>query len=153
MPKFDSIGEPESLKTRWERWLQDFELFCAASGVTDGTQKRALLLHCAGEGIRDIYHVKTEDERGKDDNYKKLTECLNEHFKLKKNTPLARQNFMKCDPNVNETVDSYITRLKAIAKDCEFGDAEVSLGHVRDKLLFHIHHKGLKSKLYQEDAL
>ena len=151
VPKFDVIGEPETLKGRWERWLQDFELFCAASGVSNDAQKRALLLHCSGEGIRDIYHTKTETERGKDDNYAKLKDCLNDQFKLRKCTPLARQNFLKCEPSSGETVDQYVTRLKTLAKDCEFGDTADN--HVRDRLLLYVTNKPLCSKLYAIDDL
>ena len=151
--EFNCIGEPETLKSRWDRWSQDFDLYVRASGVTDGTQKRALLLHLAGTGIRDVYHTKTDEERGGDADFKKLSECLENHFKLKKNVPLARQKFNTLDPKPGETVDSFITRLKTLAKDCEFGDATAAGEHVRDRLMLFISNRTLKSKLYQETAL
>jgi len=37
------------------KWLMDFEMFIAASGITNNARKRALLLYQAGSRIRDIF--------------------------------------------------------------------------------------------------
>ena len=34
-----------SLATRWNTWIDDFEMFLTASGITDKKQMRALLLY------------------------------------------------------------------------------------------------------------
>jgi len=44
MPSFDpdtAVGA--SLATRWKTWLNDFDTFLVASGITDKKQQRALL--------------------------------------------------------------------------------------------------------------
>jgi hypothetical protein len=38
-----------SLGTRWNLWLEDFEMFLLASGITDTTRQHALLLYQAGQ--------------------------------------------------------------------------------------------------------
>ena len=43
-----------SLATHWKDWLDDFEMFLLASGITDDTRKRALLLYQAGPRVREI---------------------------------------------------------------------------------------------------
>ena len=50
----DTIGNPASLKQRWTIWKAEFELFCSAAEVLT-TKKRALLLHLAGPGVREIF--------------------------------------------------------------------------------------------------
>ena len=50
-------------------------------------QKRALLLHLAGSGIRDIFLTYDEETRGNATDYDKILLCLNNHFKLKRNVP------------------------------------------------------------------
>ena len=50
-------GERSCLGQRWERWIGRFELFVVVSGVTDTPQKRALLLHCAGPDVQEIFET------------------------------------------------------------------------------------------------
>ncbi|XP_070578752.1 uncharacterized protein [Ptychodera flava] len=149
---FDCEGEPETLQQRWERWLQEFELFVAASGVSNNAQKRALLLHMAGSGIRDIIRTKSADETGDVTNCAKLIECLNKHFQLQKNVPMARQKFYSVTPMSGETVDNYVIRLKTLLKDCDFPETEKD-NQIRDRVLLYISDKVLKSKLYRENDL
>ena len=40
--------------------LRPFERYVGASGVTDDSQKRRLLLHCAGEGVQSIFYTLTD---------------------------------------------------------------------------------------------
>ena len=47
---------------KWRRWKRAFELFVVGKGVTDNTQKRALLLHCAGIDVQDIFDTSDTGE-------------------------------------------------------------------------------------------
>ena len=56
MPPFDpdtDIGA--SVVPKWNVWLEDFEMFLVANGITNATQKRALLLYQAGHRVREIF--------------------------------------------------------------------------------------------------
>ena len=57
LPAFDALGEPVTLAQRWTTWKAKFELYVTASGISDATQKRALLLHLAGPKVRDIFNT------------------------------------------------------------------------------------------------
>ena len=59
---FDAIGEPATLAQRWLTWKDEFELYVTASGISDSTQKRALLLHLAGPKVRDIFNNSISEE-------------------------------------------------------------------------------------------
>ena len=98
---FDCIGEPATLAQRWDKWKAEFELYVAASGVEDKLQKRALLLHLAGPGIREIFKTYPDEVKGDAKEFDKAITCLSNHFEVKKNVPFARQ------------------KLLAMAKDCE----------------------------------
>lgn len=56
LPVFDAIGEPATHTQRWITWRAEFELYVTASGISDPTQKRALLLHLAGLRVRNIFN-------------------------------------------------------------------------------------------------
>ena len=50
----DCTGNPTSVGPR-RRWKRFFEFFLEAKGITKDTQKHALLLHCAGQDVQDIF--------------------------------------------------------------------------------------------------
>lgn len=56
LPLFDAIGEPATHAQRWITWRAEFELYVTASGISDPTQKIALLLHLAGLRVRNIFN-------------------------------------------------------------------------------------------------
>ena len=53
---------PTHLGQAWKRWHRGFELFATGKGVTDATQKRALLLYHACLEVQDIFFTLTEGE-------------------------------------------------------------------------------------------
>ena len=49
VPPFEfNTTDISGLATKWLSWKASFEIFVVASGVTNDTQKRALLLHMGG---------------------------------------------------------------------------------------------------------
>lgn len=148
---FDAVGEPATLAQRWTTWEGEFRLYVAASGVSSDAQKRALLLHLAGPGVRDIFNTYAVDVRGNETDFDKAVKCLSDHFKLKKNVPMARQTFLATNPKQGETINNFITRLKTAVEFCEYGDERDN--QVRDRVLCHISDRNLKSKLYREETL
>ncbi len=149
---FDAVGEPATLAQRWTTWKEEFELFVTASGISDPTQKRALLLHLAGPKVRDIFNNSIpESARGEAKDYKKAMDCLSDHFKMKKNVPMARQAFIAAKPNVGETINNFITRLQKLAEHCDYDEERDN--QVRDHAISYIKDRNLKSKLYSEETL
>ena len=56
LPEFNPDSEVgESLGARWNIWMEDFEMFILARGITDPKRKRALLLYQAGQRVREIF--------------------------------------------------------------------------------------------------
>ena len=148
---FDCIGEPATLAQRWDKWKAEFELYVTASGVDDKVQKRALLLHLAGPGVREIFKTYPAEVQGDAKEFDKAMSCLSNHFKFKKNVPLARQNPLTSKPNPGETINNFVTRLKSLAEHCNHGGEEDN--RVRDIVFSHVTNKELKSKFYREENL
>ena len=134
---FDCIGEPAKLAQRWGKWKAEFELYVAASGVDDKVQKRALLLHLAGPGVREIFKTYPVEVQGDAKEFDKAMTCLSNHFKVKKNVPLASK------PNPGETI--------SLAEHCDYGEEEDN--QVSDIVISHVKNKELKSKFYREENL
>ncbi|KAL9956808.1 hypothetical protein ACROYT_G038347 [Oculina patagonica] len=57
--------------------------------------------------------------------------CLSDHFKVKKNVPLARQKLLASKPNPGDTISNFVTRLKSFAEHCDYGEQEDNQTEVR----------------------
>ena len=144
----DAVGG----KTNGKEWKDEFELYVIASGISDPTQMRALLLHLAGPKVRDIFNNSIPAaKRGEAKDYKKATDSLTDHFKVRKNAPMARQAFLAARPTAGETINHFITRLQKLAEPCDYeGERD---NQVRDRAISYIQDKNLKAKLYREETL
>ena len=52
---FDSKGEPTTVRAQWRKWRRAFDFFVDGKGVKDPKQMKALLLHCGGMDLQDVY--------------------------------------------------------------------------------------------------
>ena len=83
--------------------------------------KKRALLHLAGPKVRDVFNNSIPAEaQGKAKDFKKAMDCLSEHFKLKKNAPMARQTFLVATPLAGETINNFIARLQKLAEHCDY---------------------------------
>ena len=53
-PAFDVHYEPASVVQRWTKYVKRFNNLITALNIKDNKRQRALLLHYAGEDLRDI---------------------------------------------------------------------------------------------------
>ena len=122
---FDPVSDPTSLGPRWKAWKRRFETYISALGVTDDTQKRALLLYQAGQPTQDIFDTLTDT--GETNNYKKAMEKLDAYFTPKKNVDYEIFKFRTAVQLPNETVDQFATRLRKLAQTCSFADNNIEV--------------------------
>ena len=132
-----------NLDKKWLEWLEDFKIYLIASGVTQDQQKGALLLHLAGKDIKEIY--KTLKEEG--DKFEDLCQKLTEYFQPKKNVTYERYIFKQAKQLKDESSVNYITRLRNLAKSCDFHNNEDA---VRDQFISSCLSTKLREKLLQE---
>jgi len=71
--RFNPHDEQSALATKWKKWLRSFNLFILGKGVTGTTQKWALLLHCAGPDVVEIYDTLGVADNDFDGAVEKLT--------------------------------------------------------------------------------
>lgn len=143
-PKAFSVQEdPSSVAQRWKKWLSSFEIYLKAAGITKDEQKAALLLHIAGLEVQEIFATLTPI--GDD-----LKTCLNAYIKPKANIRYERFLFSQCVNEVNEKIDTFVTKLKHLADSCELADLnDVIIDQVIAKCNAH----ELRKKLLQEKNL
>ena len=128
---------------RWRRWLERFEVYLVAANVTQDAQKRALLLHLAGERVYEIYET-LDVPAGYDD----LKNALTDKFSPAQNKEYERFNFRKAMQEKEESLDQFCTRLRQLAKFCQFADKEAEL---KSQLIMGCRSAQLRRKALSED--
>ena len=75
------------------------DLLLRPGGKDDNkVQRRALLLHCAGSDVQDIFDVLAETGSAKE--YEKAKEALTRHFVTQVNVPYERHMFREMAQNI-----------------------------------------------------
>ncbi|XP_020555459.2 uncharacterized protein K02A2.6-like [Oryzias latipes] len=115
---FDTETDPGTVGPRWTKWVQRFENYTTAMNITGDARLKALLLHVAGERVHDIYDTVAAE----DDKYADTKQKLTTYFSPKKNIQYQVFMFRKATQEPGESLDSYHTRLRILAKNCEFTD-------------------------------
>lgn len=122
---FDIHGEPTSVGQRWRRWIRSFELYKDGKGIQNADQAKALLLHCGGTDLQDVYFTFPAREPDVDNNetvYTVVKAQLENYFTPRVNVSYERHLFRGMAQQPSESVDQYVTRLRQRADFCDFGD-------------------------------
>jgi len=153
-PIFNTHGDPTSLGTNWKKWLSGFDLYLIAAGVTTDNQQKALLLHCGGEDLRELYQTLpplADGAVGEDaTEYLKVCTSLNTYFIPRQNKRYERHIFRSCAQEKNEPTSQYITRLRKLAKTCQFHDSN---DEIVDQVIEKCSSSKLRKRLLKEQDL
>ena len=100
--------------------MQNFEKYTTAMNITGDARLKALMLHLAGEQVHDIYDTMAAAT----DKYAHTKQKLTGYFSPKKNMQYQVYIFRKAVQQPGEDLDRYHTRLRLLAKNCEFTDID-----------------------------
>ena len=145
--------DPATLGPRWRRWLRAFELCADSKGlllvgdVTDAVRhrRRAMLLHRAGTDVQDIFA--TLENTGGEADYALAVTALNNYFVPRANAAYARHQFRQIAQRPGETTLQFVTRLRQVAKDCEYGGETEN--QIRDEVISKCLSGDLRRKLLE----
>ena len=90
--------------------------------MTFPKRKRALLLHYVGPEVDEIFD--TLSDTGDDNDYATAVEKLNGYFSPQTNIAYEVYNCRQTKQKDGKSLDSFHTRLRQLAKTCEFGDID-----------------------------
>ena len=116
------------LSQGWRKYVSRFENLMLAMNITNATRKKAMLLHYAGEEVNEIFEtldVQEADEN--EDIFKKAEKALRNYFTPQKNLEFEVYKFRQAKQLPGEDISAYYTRLKQLAKSCEFHDEKREL--------------------------
>ncbi|KAK2564657.1 hypothetical protein P5673_012138 [Acropora cervicornis] len=110
---FDPHGDPSNVGRRWRRWLKSFYLYAdskrliiQADSADNKVQRRALLLHLAGEDVQEIFETLADTGAAAD--YAKAEKALNDYFIPKVNSTYQNHVFRSVEQQDGETVAQFM---------------------------------------------
>ena len=146
LPNFPSFPVHENnAETRWRKWISRLENLFICLDIKDKKRQRALLLHYAGEDVNEIFDTLTDT--GEDIATAKLK--LKEYFAPKANTEYEVYRFRQAKQSPKETIDSFHTRLRQLALNCEFADTSKE---VKAQIIQGCHSTRLRRKALRDDT-
>ncbi|KAL4710634.1 hypothetical protein ACJJTC_003270 [Scirpophaga incertulas] len=158
MEKYGVVGlkPPQPLTTLtaegYKKWLQLFQLYLRASGGINQDEETqiAVLLHCMGEQCVEIYNTfNFNDEEEK--KFDSVIDQFNKYFIPIQNECFNSHIFFSRNQLDGEKIDSYVTELKKLASDCNFGELKNRL--IRDRIVAGIIDSRLRDRLLRETDL
>lgn len=130
----------------WKKFKQRFDVYMTATGAAEkgDKQKACIFLHVVGEEAVQVYNTFVFDD-GDEYKLKKILEKFEAYCTPKRNTTYERHKFFTRVQRSDETIDQYVTELRTMAKNCEFGDLVDSL--IRDRIICGVPDNALKERL------
>ncbi len=118
--------------TRWPIWVRDLDTYLEASGIDHPAQMKAIMLHCGGKAVKNVYYTLTDHAT---QNYKQIMELLLAFFKPMKNLDYEKFQFGQIKQRSCEIMDDYVVKLRAQAERCEFGNAAAVNAEIKKQII------------------
>jgi hypothetical protein len=94
-----------------------------AMNITSAIRKKAMLLHYVGEEVNEIFEtLEVQAPDDDEDVFTKAEKALKNYFTPQKNLEFEVYKFRQAKQLPGENISAYFTRLKQLAKYCEFHD-------------------------------
>ena len=151
----DSIKPPMmdfengNVAENWKMWCQHMQLLLTGPlAEKKDEQKSSYFLLYIGQTGRDIYNTWYSPEDTKP-TVEELITKFSEYCKPKKNTIMARFKFNSRVQKANENTDQFVTDLRLISQECEYGELRDSL--IRDRIIFGTKDNKIRERLLQDE--
>ena len=119
LPNFLPISVHEgNAEIRWRKWISCLENLFIGLDIKAIKRQKALLLHYTGEDVSEIF----DTLEGTGEAFETAKQKLKDYFAPKKNTEYEVYKFRQAKQTANETIDSFHTRWRQLAHNCEFTD-------------------------------
>uniref|UniRef100_A0A1I8IF99 Reverse transcriptase n=1 Tax=Macrostomum lignano TaxID=282301 RepID=A0A1I8IF99_9PLAT len=128
---------------RWAEWANRFKCFVTASGITDASQQREILLYVGGKQVAEAYAELTRPGK----TLEELLDALREHFKSRHNPVFVRYEFRHCTQQPGEAINAWVQRLFKAAEGCEFETQRDLI--IRDQIVAGCQSDQLRRRLLQ----
>lgn len=145
------FDDTTDLSERWRRWRQTTQLYLDLSMAgKPEKEKCSVFLYVIGLEGREIYNTFTFAE-GEKDKIGSLFAKFEDYCNPKKNVIVERHKFNTKYQMKSQSIDQYVTELRLITRNCEFGNLTEEL--IRDRIVCGTNSEQVKLRLLREDKL
>ena len=142
-----------NLFKEWKQWRQIWDAYEEVTDLRNKTSRLrvATFITCIGKEALEVHNglpFQSDDEKA---DIKKVLELWQNHCIGKTNIIYERYKFNNRSQEQAESIDTYVTTLRALAETCEFGTLKDDL--LRDRIVCGVRDKGIRRKLLQESGL
>jgi hypothetical protein len=139
-----------NLKSIWKRFRQNCKfMFSILLVEKSEAVKCSYLLIWVGEKGWDIHSTWALTD-AQTNRIKVYLDKFSEHVEPTTNLIFGRFIFHKRNQRDSETIEAYVTELKVLAIDCDFGDSKYIM--IRYRLVFGVYSDDIREKLQSEGA-
>jgi hypothetical protein len=150
--------EKNILRSEWEKWVRNFELYCESNDITDTVKKRTKLLLFGGKEIQDLAEnipkaMIKYNQNDDNDVYKHLKDKLTVYFVPERNPTIERHLFRNIKQKEGEGFSQFVLRLREQAKKCDFGRnmKEATDINIKDQIIENCGTLELRKKLMEKE--
>ena len=142
-----------NLAKTWKSWKQLWDTYETVTGLNEKDSKLrvATFVTCIGPDALDIHNglpFQNDEEKG---DMNKILELWNSYCIGETNIIYERYKFNNRNQDLNESIDTYASALRALASTCDFGELKDQL--IRDRIVCGMQNNAVRRKLLQEPKL
>lgn len=152
----DNLKPPKELNiheahVEWPKWKKNFNIYKVAAGISKKkkNEQLAIFLHIIGEDAREVFD--TFETEGEVTELDKAIELFDVFYKQKINECVEAYKFNIREQKVGETFGEYLSALRKLSENCNFGAMKDRL--IRDRVVAGIVDKKLQEKFLSETDL
>ena len=152
IPAPKALNLDGNVAENWCRWKKAYELYMTATEKDKKSQKIqcATFLTLAGEAAIIVYETLTFEETEKD-KIEPLISKFEASCMPKKNVTHERHVFNLRKQKPEESVEQFVTELRRLAKNCEYGELTDSI--IKDRIVEGINNDSTRARLLREKDL
>lgn len=135
----------------WDLYVDQVKFFFEANDITADAKKRATLLAVCGIKTLSILRSLLTPNKPSDKTFDEIVTLLTNHFSPKASEIYCRFIFHKRVQKSNESLTDYITDLRKLAEDCNFGNTLSE--RLRDQFVCGIQNESIQRTLLSETTL
>ncbi|XP_064472875.1 uncharacterized protein LOC135387707 [Ornithodoros turicata] len=134
----------------WPCYVERFEQFLEANGITEAAKQRSVFLSVCGASTYSLVRSLTLPKKPSECTYSDIAQRLTDHFAPKPSEILRRYHFHKRDQKAGENIMDYIAEIRRLSEFCNFQALDNML---RDRLVCGIQDQTVQKRLFAEPQL
>ena len=133
MTTHSRLPEFSANATDWEVLAKQLSFYFSANGITDADKQEVILLSACGTSTYKLLNTLIAPAELTSKLFAELVALAKEHHTPKPSIIMHRFTFNTCVRKKGETIMEYVTRLRDLVSNCEYGDATKEL--IRNRLI------------------